>query len=160
MQRKVRIWWDKPVAAYRLSGDYDQSLIQFLKKNIPVDQRNYEEKVNQQTGKLDRIWTFTEPYFDDVSKLCNVVFGPSNVTILTKAQVEQVYQAPPSGVVKQLDGLDSLLAEFMHLLPFEAAQSAYRKAAFSLHPDKGGSMEKMSRLNAIWTRIEKEIYKQ
>ena len=48
----------------------------------------------------------------------------------------------------------------MKLLPFDAAQSAYRKAALLLHPNKGGDKEKMTRVNALWSRIENELYRK
>ena len=53
---------------------------------------------------------------------------------------------------RQLEPIDQTLADFMKLLPFDAAQSAYRKAAIALHPDKGGSMDSMSKLNVLWTK--------
>lgn len=46
------------------------------------------------------------------------------------------------------------LAEFVKLLPFKAAQAAYREAAKALHPDHGGSAVKMQQLNAAWQRVK------
>jgi len=46
------------------------------------------------------------------------------------------------------------LAEFAALLPFEAAQAAYRAAARILHPDHGGGTLKMQQLNVAWSRVE------
>ena len=46
------------------------------------------------------------------------------------------------------------LAEFAALLPFEAAQAAYRTAARIYHPDCGGDTLKMQQLNAAWARAK------
>ena len=163
-QKKVRIWWDAKVSAYRLQGDFKPELIEFLKANIPSDQRNYELIMNPAvSGGKEHLWTFTEQYFDGMVKAAQLFFGSANVAILTRQQVESATRGPSSvpSMSSQLTSLDVMLVEFMRLLPFEAAQSAYRKAAMTLHPDRqGGSMEKMTRLNSIWTRIEKEIYNQ
>jgi len=57
--------------------------------------------------------------------------------------------------------LDSVLLTFVKLLPYTAAQAAFRKAAMELHPDKnGGNGDRMSALNASWTRIETEFYRK
>jgi len=50
------------------------------------------------------------------------------------------------------------LTEFASLLPFEAAQAAYREAAKILHPDHGGTTEQMQKLNEAWESAKK-IYK-
>jgi hypothetical protein len=44
------------------------------------------------------------------------------------------------------------LTEFVRLLPFHAAQVAYREAAKLYHPDHGGSNKKMQQLNFAWER--------
>jgi len=148
---KAKIYWDKSIQAYRLSADFKPELITFLKKNIPVSERTFDPNT--------KIWTFTEKYLNGTVKLCELVYGVQNVVVLSKQQVEAAYQQTNSSInVKKLDTTDSLLSEFMRLIPFDAAQSAYRKASLTLHPDHGGNMEKMSRLNAIWEKIQKEVY--
>jgi hypothetical protein len=51
------------------------------------------------------------------------------------------------------------LIEFAKLLPFRAAQAAYREAAKMYHPDHGGSDGKMQRLNAAWERAQEHFVK-
>lgn len=150
-KRTIRIWWDATVRAYRLSGAYDDQLVSFLKSNIPYSDRAWDPAT--------KIWTFTESYFSGVEKLCKMVFGDANVSVFTRQQVEATAGATSGTSVQKVDTITIELAEFLRLLPYEAAQAAYRKAAFILHPDKGGDMEKMSRLNQLWTKIEKEVYK-
>lgn len=151
---KAKIWWDVSIKAYRLQCDFKPQLVDFLKKSIPVSDRTFDP--------TSKIWTFTEQYLAGTEKLLKLIFGDNNVAILSKAQVEsttsQQFNNKPSIGRTSVD-ID--LSEFMKLLPFEAAQSAYRKASMILHPDRpGGDMEKMSKLNSLWTRIEKEVYNQ
>jgi hypothetical protein len=151
---KAKIWWDVSIKAYRLQCDFKPQLVDFLKKNIPVSDRTYDPQT--------KIWTFTEQYLDGVKKLMDLLYGQNNIAILSKAQVEsstgQNYNNKPS--VGTRTSIDVDLTEFMKLLPFDIAQTAYRKACLIFHPDRGGDMEKMSKLNALWTRIEKEVYNQ
>jgi hypothetical protein len=156
MANQCQIYWDRDVQAYRMkmkwSPQRGPQIVDFLKKQIPSSERMWDEQA--------KIWTFTEKYFDGVAKFAKLLFGATEVVILSKTQVEsaqQSYSAPQS---RKATPLEIELAEFMQLLPFEAAQSAYRKAAMLLHPDRGGSMEKMTKLNTLWTRIEKEVYNQ
>jgi hypothetical protein len=44
--------------------------------------------------------------------------------------------------------------DFAKMLPFKAAQTAYREAAKLLHPDHGGSNTKMQRLNSAWEKAQ------
>src|SRR5437016_2293402 len=135
MPRNVacRIWWDQAIMAYRISTPYSQEFIEALKATVPSSDRAFDSAT--------KIWTFSEKYFDFVTKLANMVWkNPGEVVIITRAQAQQA--TSPSVVAKAT--LDSVLVQFMKLLPPSAATAAYRKAAFELHPDRGGDMEKMS----------------
>ena len=151
---KAKVWWDPGVQAYRSSFPFKQQVVDFLKGNIPHSDRSFDNQT--------KVWTFTEQYFDGMVKFLQLAYGTSEVATVSKLQYEQAQNAARSNTnaVRKLDSKDADLAEFMHLLPYEAAREAYRKASFILHPDKGGDMEKMSKLNALWTRIQKEIYGQ
>src|SRR5207245_10426113 len=54
---------------------------------------------------------------------------------------------------------DAVVA-FMNLVPYDAAKRCFLLAAQTHHPDKGGDAQKMSKLNELWSRIEKEFYKR
>lgn len=156
--KRAEIWWDTAVKAYRLKADFNQGLIDWLKSQIPYSDRSYNEIPSKiHPGKTDKIWTFTEGYLDGVKKFCELAYGKQNVVCLLRSQVEA---SQSSSTVNRVDGLESACVEFMKLLPYEAAQRAYRQAALVLHPDRGGNMEKMSKINSIWTRLEKELYNQ
>ncbi len=149
MAVKARIWWDTSIQAYKLQCQFKPQLVDFLKTQIPVSDRSFDPTT--------KIWTFTENYLQGVRALCVLLYGVNDVAVLERKTVEgQARQAPTS--VHTTNTLDSLCVQFVKLLPFDAAQTAYRKAALLLHPDRGGDMEKMSQLNVVWTRLEKEIW--
>ena len=152
---QCQIYWDRDVKAYRMKFKYDPRkgpiIVNFLKQNIPQSDRQWDDST--------KIWTFTEQYLDGVYKFCVIVFGKTEVVLLDRKQVEASYQSQ-APTARQATPLELELAEFMRLLPFDAAQSAYRKAAMLLHPDRGGDMDKMTKLNTLWNRIEKEVYHQ
>jgi hypothetical protein len=149
MSVKARIWWDSSIQAYKLQTTFKPELVEFLKKQIPVSDRSWDNNT--------KIWTFTEGYLDGVRKLCILLYGNNDVAVLDRKTVEG--QSTRTVSVSNLNTLDTLCVQFVKLLPFDAAQSAYRKASLVLHPDRpGGNMEKMSQLNTIWTRLEKELW--
>ncbi len=71
---------------------------------------------------------------------------------------ESAHKGEPSSAAKRkarrlIVSTDPLL-EFARMLPFKAAQAAYREAAKMFHPDHGGSNRKMQRLNAALERAQ------
>ena len=161
---KAQLFWDTSVQAYRLKmhGDWakTEKIVAFLKQQIPHSDRNLDVNIDPKTQKKDYTWTFTEKYFDGTVKFLHLVFGSGEVAVITRAQVEaaQAPRLPLSGAASNPTA--QACYEFMKSIPFEAAQKAYREAAIRLHPDRGGNMEQMSTVNALWTRIQKEIYGQ
>ena len=150
---KCVIFWDVKVQAYQLTmkGDFGkiEKTVQFLKQAIPHSDRNWEPTT--------KTWTFTEKYLDGVQKFCILIFGSQEVATLTRDKVEGQAKAIASN---GYNPLDSAMLVFMKLLPYEAAQRAYKMAAMNLHPDRGGDMESMTKLNQAWSKLEKELYKQ
>jgi hypothetical protein len=158
---KAQLFWDPSVQAYRLKmhGEWTKTekIVQFLKAQIPHSDRNLD--VQEVQGKKSYTWTFTEKYFDGTVKFLEMVFGKTEVAVITRQQVEQAQQ-PKTPISVAGNPLASACLDFMRSIPYEAAQKAYREAAIRLHPDRGGDMEKMSTVNALWTKIQKEIYNQ
>lgn len=158
-QQSCRIWWDVSIQAYRLSSSYNKDLVDALKAFIPVSDRSFD------TGT--KIWTITEKYFQPLLSLISKLH--INPTVITRQQAEAAktgsttgsgYGSSSNAVTRTtLSVIDKACLDFMKLLPYDAAQAAYRKAAMLLHPDRGGDMEKMTQLNQLWTVIEKELYK-
>lgn len=148
IQPSIRIWWDNDVGVYRCSIPYNATVNDLLNQAIPFSERSLD--------KESKIWSITEQAMPAFRKIAESVFK-SQATVITKEQAQKASASP--SITKAT--LDSVLLDFVKLLPYEAAQKAFRLAALTLHPDRvGGDMEKMSRLNAAWTRIEKEFYNQ
>jgi hypothetical protein len=149
----IRIWWDTSVQAYRMVSPYNQDLVTALKSFIPVSDRSYDPAT--------KIWTFVErQYTPLLSLLAKLNCTPQ---VMSKQQVEQAAQqtSQQAGTAAvRVKPLDSVLIEFVRLLPYDAARTAYRKAAMELHPDKGGDPAKAASLNDAWTRVAKELYGQ
>jgi len=159
---KAQCFWDTSVQAYRLKmqGDWQKTekIVEFLKKQIPHSDRSLD--VQEVAGKKNYTWTFTEKYFDGTVKFLHLVFGSGEVAVITRAQVEaaQAPKMPLAGAASNPQA--ALCYEFLKALTFEDVQKAYRNAAIRLHPDRGGDMEQMSKVNSLWTRLQKELYGQ
>lgn len=146
---KCKIWWDTNVQSYHVSTPYNPEFVAALKQLIPVSDRHFDFDA--------KIWVFTERFFGPVSRLAKTIWpNPGEIVIIDRVTTDRASQ--PTAVEKK--PLSNLCQEFLEVLPFDAAQSAYKKAALLLHPDRGGDMEKMATLNALWNRLRKEIYKQ
>jgi hypothetical protein len=156
---KAQIFWDKGIQAYRLKMSWDKTrsekVVEFLKKQIPHSERTYDPATH--------IWTFTEGYLDGTVKFLQLIFGNQEVATVTRAQVEQAQQVPPrQAMVTGGSPLAADCLEFLKSIPYEAAREAYRRTARMLHPDinRSGDLGDMSKVNALWTKIEKEVYGQ
>jgi hypothetical protein len=145
---KCKLWWDNSVGAYRISTPYSPQFVDYIKASIPGSDRAYD--------KATHYWTFSEKYFKQVEDVIKKLW-PTEHVIISHAQAQSA-SAPPA---LARTAITTAIEEFFLLLPFDAANAAYRKAALELHPDReGGNMEKMSKLNALWDRIKKEVFKQ
>jgi len=140
----ARIWCDQSVSAYRMTIPFNQQFNETFKTLIPASDRNWNPDA--------KTWTITEKYFDPTKRLIEQLFG--GATIISRSASEKASQPPPIKVAP----IDNVFLQFIKLLPYEAAQKAYRAAALILHPDKGGDMTKMADLNACWQRLEKEWF--
>jgi len=143
MPVKVRIWWDRDIQGYHIESPYNPQLVNGLKSIIPASDRAYDP--------VTKIWTFSERWFSPVKTVCDRLYG-NQVSYLTRESTER---ATAPAVIKH-KSLDEVLLAFSRLLPNNALRKAYLVAATELHPDRGGNMEKMAELNALWARIEEE----
>jgi hypothetical protein len=143
---KAILWYDPKLDGYQLQFAYNPQFIQFLKTTIPASDRRFDD--------TSKTWSFAKKYLDPVRASAEAFFGRAEVSVISEAQVKGAAQLPT-----KVHTINEVMIEFMKLLPFDAAQSAYRKAAVLLHPDRGGDMDKMAKLNTLWDRLEKEVYK-
>ena len=145
----IKIWWDVTVQAYRMVTPYNANFVEAIKKSIPVSDRQYDPST--------KIWTFVEKYCDAMKAVVEQVFHVK-ATVVTRLQAEQAQAPPRSGGANS--PLDSVIIRFFKNLTYDAAQKAYREGALTLHPDRGGSLDKMSQFNADWDRLRKELFQK
>lgn len=145
--KTVQIRWDSELERYRLMFEYDKEFIDGLKEHIPGRFRSYDPVTKQ--------WTVAELYFERLMDFLND-WG-IEAAVITRDEVEdrRARQIAAHG-----DGSTETLAlAFLKLVPHEAMVKAYRHAAMLLHPDRnGGDTARMSALNAVWERIQSEVY--
>ncbi len=160
MAIKCRIWYDTQAQAYIVSSSYCEKLVDALKTLIPSGDRNFDPQT--------KFWYLKEAYGEAIRSIATSAFGIHAVSFTSKQVAEQAasqtYQRttsagtslnPSSGTTE-----DAVVA-FFSLLTYDAAKAAYRKAALDTHPDKqSGNGTKMSRLNDLWSRLEKEYFKR
>lgn len=150
----IRIWWDTSVSAYRMTSPYNATLVDALKQFIPVSDRSYDPAT--------KVWTFVERQLTPLQVLLSKL--QMQPVVITRQQAEQAAQAQSQSntgtSAARVKPLDTVIIEFVKLLPYDAARSAYRKAAMELHPDKGGDATRSAALNDSWSRIAKEVYGQ
>lgn len=150
---QIRIWWDTSVSAYRITSPYNKQLVDTLKSHIPHSDRSYDE--------VTKTWTIVERQLAPLQALLKMI-GLQYI-LISKQQADAANaasntQSPAAGRGRPLD---AVIIEFVRMLPYDAAKTAYRKAAMELHPDKqSGDSSKMTTLNAAWDRIAKEVYGQ
>lgn len=153
---QVRIWWDASIGAYRMTSPFNRSLVDALKVSIPASDRSYDP--------ITKVWTFAERHLQPTVTLIKGVMG-GQPQVVSRQQVESAAASQGPGgathnIASAAASLDAVMIAFVKVLPFEAAQKAFRHAAMMLHPDRGGSMDKMATLNATWQRLEKELWNQ
>lgn len=145
---RCRIWWTPELKLYQISAPFNRDLIEFLKRTIPAGRRHFDDQT--------KFWGFGEEYLKPVRLLVERLW-PGGVKVETKEDATR--QANTAARLAKKSPSD-MSAEFLALLPFEAAQAAYKKAAILFHPDRGGDPSKMTQLNSLWDRIQKEVYKK
>lgn len=160
MAIKARIWWDDTATAYVVSVPYKEAFVDALKQLIPSGDRNYDPQT--------KFWYVKEGYGSFIRQLAENAFGMSSVSFTSKdvAQQARSFHQQRSSTQGSLltpgtGSTEDAIVAFFNLLPYDAAKRAYLIAAQTYHPDKpSGDGQKMSKLNELWDRIEKEFYKR
>lgn len=161
MAIKCRIWYDVGAQAYVVSSSFNEKLVDALKTIIPSGDRNWDPST--------KFWYVKEQYGEAIRSIATSAFGIHAVSFTSKQVAEQAasqtYQRPGTSSAgtslnPSAGTTEDALVAFFALLSYDAAKQAYRRAATDLHPDKGGDATKMSKLNDLWARIEKEYFKR
>ena len=160
MAIKARIWWDVSAQAYVISMSFNEKAVEALKGLIPSGDRNWDPST--------KFWYVKEQYGEALRSLFGSAFGIHAVSFTSRTVAEQSaqqsYQRTTSAgaTLNTSSGTtEDAIVAFFSLLSYDAARSAYRRAAQDTHPDKqNGDASKMSKLNDLWSRIEKEYFKR
>jgi len=160
MAIKARIWWDVNAQAYVISTSYNEKIIDSLKTLIPSGDRNFDPST--------KFWYVKESYGEFIRSLTTSAFGIHAVSFTSRQVAEQAQsqsnqRASSAGTSlnPSLGTTEDAIVAFFALLSYDAAKQAYRKAATDTHPDKqSGDATKMSKLNELWSRLEKEYFKR
>jgi hypothetical protein len=161
MAIKARIFWDTNAQAYVVSMAFNEKLVDTLKALIPSGDRSYDPST--------KMWYVKEAYGEALRSLFVSGFGIHAVSFTSKTVAEQAQQSTQQRTASQHGAMlntsagtteDAMIA-FFSLLSYDAAKAAYRRAAMDVHPDKQqGDGTKMSKLNDLWARLEKEYFKR
>lgn len=162
MAIKAKIWWDVQSQAYVISMAFNEKAVEALKTIIPSGDRNYDPST--------KFWYVKEQYGEALRSLFQSAVGIHAVSFTSKqvaeqsAQQHQTYQRTSSAgtALNTSSGTtEDAIVAFFGLLTYDAAKQAYRRAAQDTHPDKqNGDASKMSKLNDLWARIEREYFKR
>lgn len=159
MAVKARIWWEDSSQSYVVSCSYAPKFVESVKSLIPSGSRTYDPTT--------KFWNVTEQYGEFLRKLAETAFGVGCVSFTSRQVASQASQSQQRAYTGQIptttngtSTTEDCVVAFMNLVPYEAAKRAYLLAAQNHHPDKGGDAQKMSRLNELWSRIEKEFYRR
>jgi hypothetical protein len=157
MPIKCRIWWDSNLDAYTVSSSFNTKLVESLKQFIPSGARDFDPQT--------KFWHVKEQYGEFVRQVAETALGVGSVSFTSKnvsqqASSQQAYSGRP--IVSTNDTTtEGAIVSFFNLLPYDAAKKAYITASATLHPDKPtGDGVKMSKLNELWQRLEKEFFKR
>jgi hypothetical protein len=150
--------WDIQRKSYAVSTGYDVNFIEFIKAKIPGSDRAWDAST--------KMWYIKEAWFDIMFELASQLW-PGAVGVVSRASAEQAWkeqEAARSAMLAAqrqavLGPLENAILAFCQLCDADALRAARNKMAIALHPDKGGSPEKMAQLNAAWFAYEQELKK-
>lgn len=150
------ITWDSAAEAYSCATPYQPNFIEFIKTRIPGKQRAWDA--------TQKLWFVKEDWLDIIQTLATELWGADAVKVITRKEVEDAervqVRAQQEAILAALPERERAFYDFLTALPFEAMQAAYRRAALLLHPDRNPTDgEAMAKLNAAWSKIEKEYSK-
>lgn len=153
MAIKVKIWWDPTIQAYRVATPFNERYVEAIKLLVPASDRSMDFAT--------KTWIFNERFLAPMQALCGSFWNKSEIVVVTRQQAEtQAQQSQARMPVVAGSVLANTSHEFLALLPYESAKKAYLHAATQLHPDKGGDAERMSKINSLWSILEKEVWKK
>lgn len=188
--QSAELWWEPTPSdanpndgVYRIKMPYTPQLIDFLKKYIPADKRDWDPDL--------KIWSFNEEYFPAFKFMFEKMYPYGRIRDKADVEAELLEQrqreaqwaaeaarnAQHAPVTKRgalplvvaiqsfrdLTGLPAVVGLPPQPTELEATYKVTRKAYLSAvrkyHPDVvGGDAVKAAQLNVVWSQIEKEVF--
>jgi hypothetical protein len=155
MPKRATVWIEK--GWINIRADFDSSLAPTLKAEIqPPSHRRWDDHADGSAcpkgsragfnsgrcGCKGHGWWLVEPsHLDEVIPLLEALY---DVTVLAP-------EAPPAPQRLLTSGGGCLCS----MASPDTLKQIYRLVALEAHPDKGGSTERMSEVNAMWMKMKK-----
>ena len=155
---KVTIQWSQQYSAYALKFQDTHHfqemspIMNFIKSN-PYGEYTYDPD--------NKIWYFAEKHLAQVRILVDA-FGPNifDVNFQEKPPLNYSFTSKTISVDTYLDDFVNLTGENLRNLEYNDAKKIYRRMCMKFHPDRNPEFaSSMSRLNEIWTELEKLHFK-
>lgn len=137
------------VHVFELHSPYDVEFITKLKARVPGKKRKF-------VWTNGKFWVIDIHYIEAVKKLCrgfydDVVVYRGEDILAEQEFTDQVNESHAN--IGQASGWKAAEVFILHA-PEEALKTMYRETAKILHPDQGGSDEKMRNLKEAWEEIK------
>src|SRR5215469_454412 len=148
---KCRIFWDTNLNSYIVQSKFNERLVEGLKNIIPSGQRHWDPQ--------NKAWYVDETWGEPVRKIAEACLGQGTVSFVSRTVSQQYTQQQNSQAFtpSPQTGSNDVL-ELFGLFTYDAVRKAYLLTCQTLHPDKqGGDATKMSRLNELWQKVEKNF---
>ena len=110
-------------------------------------------------------WRVEDGWEKVLVALATELWGADSVSFRSRQDVEQelaqLAKAQREAFMSALPPKERACFEFFELCSLDALRAAFRKMALELHPDRnGGDAVRMTKLNAAWSVLEKELSKK
>lgn len=153
-QVRITITWEPAARVYKVVVPYDENFIEFIKAKIPGNKRAWDGS--------QKCWFVDEDVINVLVVLGTELWTADAVVFHSREEVEKAEreqrEAQRQAVLNALPPRERAAMEFIELCTTDALKAAYRKAALELHPDRAsGDAERMTKLNAAWAALEKEL---
>lgn len=158
MSRNFSCIWNPQINMYVLKFDSDKMFVDFLKKTVPGNMRDYDSQTRE--------WFLHDSYYAGIYALAEAILKPKgyNFYAFTRTKAEEFNQPE-----QQIVPVKTYFAEFVNLaqnagetvtetIDMSAASKLYRKLAMYYHPDRSpndpNQADAMARLNVAWKELK------
>jgi len=136
----VYVWVDPVKGTYKFRGKYKRSCVDDIKSAIPKHGRGWRPE--------EKVWEVEPQFADELI----AVLSDHYSEVVEHEEMYDKAEAAPAPASTTIDPYGELL----RLCDNALLKKVYRMIAAELHPDRGGSQEKMQAANLAWESIRKE----